>query len=99
METRENAAADEESFVGASEVASTGPTLRPKHKRLSMSVINLFIDITLLAILFAIGWLSAILRFVFPAPTTAGGWKLWGLTYDQWSDLQFVGLCASLWAC
>jgi hypothetical protein len=41
-----------------------------------------------------IGWVSAVLRFVFPAPTRADHWKLWGWGYDQWSDFQFGCLCA-----
>ena len=39
------------------------------------------------------GWLSATLQIVFPAPTAADGWTLWGLSYDQWRDVQFVMLC------
>jgi hypothetical protein len=37
-------------------------------------------------------WVSVMLQVVFPAPTTAAGW-LWGLTYDQWRNAQFAGLC------
>ena len=33
------------------------------------------------------------LQIGFPAPTAAGGWTLWGLTYDQWRDVQFGTLC------
>ena len=37
--------------------------------------------------------MSATLQIVFPAPTAADGWTLWGLSYDQWRDVQFVILC------
>jgi hypothetical protein len=47
----------------------------------------------LLLLLCALGWVSATLQIVFPAPTAAAGWTLWGLSYDQWRDTQFVVLC------
>ncbi len=43
--------------------------------------------------LVSLGWIAAVLRLVFPAPTTADGWILWGWNYDQWSDFQFGCLC------
>jgi len=39
-----------------------------------------------------LGWVSATLQVAFPAPTAADGWTLWGLTYDQWRDIQFAAL-------
>jgi len=58
-----------------------------------MAVVNFWLDVGLLAVLVVLGWISATLQVVFPAPTTAAGWSLWGLTYDQWRDLQFAVLC------
>jgi hypothetical protein len=58
-----------------------------------MSVINFWLDLTILVIMLALGWVSATLQMVFPAPTMAVGWTLWGLTYDQWRDVQFGILC------
>jgi hypothetical protein len=63
------------------------------RRRLSLSVINLGIDFLLLVLLSTLGWISATLQVVFPAPTAAAGWTLWGLTYDQWRDVQFGSLC------
>lgn len=73
----------------------TTSVTKPKspRKRLSISLINFWLDATLLVLLFCVGWVSAILRLVFPAPTTAGGWVLWGWSYDQWADFQFDCLC------
>lgn len=65
---------------------------RPR-RRFSISVINFWLDASLLTILCALGWVSATLQIVFPAPTTADGWTLWSLSYDQWRDIQFVILC------
>jgi len=64
-----------------------------KPRRLSVSVINFWIDALILVLLTAVGWISAMLQVTFPAPTAAGGWTLWGLNYDQWRDLQFGALC------
>jgi hypothetical protein len=74
--------------------AAQGTDGQPKgRRRLSLSVINLGIDSLLLLILCALGWVSATLQVVFPAPTAADGWTLWGLTFDQWRDVQFGCLC------
>lgn len=59
-----------------------------------MSVINFWLDAFLLLLLMILGWATATLQFVFPPPTTAAGWTLWGLSYDQWRDFQFGSVCA-----
>jgi hypothetical protein len=33
------------------------------------------------------------LPVVFPAPSSAAGWTLWGWNIDQWWDFQFDILC------
>jgi hypothetical protein len=63
------------------------------RRRVSVSVVNFWIDAFLLLLLTALGCVSAILQVAFPAPTVADGWTLWGLTFDQWRDVQFGGLC------
>ena len=93
MKTLEHAVADPDSVVATSDTASTVRTPNTDRKRTSMSVINFWFDLFLLLIVVSIGWISAVLRFVFPAPTAAGGWTLWGWTYDELSDFQFVCLC------
>jgi hypothetical protein len=62
-------------------------------RRISVSVINFWIDASLLLILSTHGWISALLQVAFPPPTQADGWSLWGWTFDQWRDLQFTCLC------
>lgn len=63
------------------------------RRRVSMSVINFWIDLSLLVLLLVLGWVSAVLQFLFPAPTAAAGWSLWGLGYDRWHDVQFSVIC------
>lgn len=73
--------------------SSSGGTPAPARRRVSVSVINFWIDVSVLVLLCLLGWVSAVLQFVFPAPTTAAGWSLWGLSYDRWHDVQFALLC------
>ena len=58
-----------------------------------MSVINFWIDGSILVSLAAIGWITATLQIAFPRPTGADGWTLWSLSYDDWRDVQFTFLC------
>ncbi|MGP0066061.1 MAG: DUF4405 domain-containing protein [Isosphaeraceae bacterium] len=74
----------------ASAVQADSPRGR---RRISLSVINFWLDALLLVVLAVLGWVSATLQVVFPAPTVADGWTLWGLAYDQWRDIQFGVLC------
>lgn len=71
------------SLTAASSPAAHG------RRRISASVVNFWVDLCLLVALSVLGWVSATLQVAFPAPTAADGWKLWGLTYDQWRDVQF----------
>lgn len=60
---------------------------------LSRAAWHFIVDIVLLASALTLIGVSATLQFVFPSPTKAGGWLLWGWTYDQWSEWQFASLC------
>lgn len=57
---------------------------------MSRTVVNFLIDVVLFSITLSLLVISAILRFVFPAPSTAAGWTLWGYGYDAWDNLQFA---------
>ena len=82
---------DEDSATQQVSARVTGSSKGPR--RLSVSVINFWIDALLLVILTLLGWVSATLQVVFRTPTASAGWSLWGLGYDQWRDLQFGLLC------
>ena len=62
---------------------------------MSRSALNFSLDTILLLAFCALVVCATIVRFVFPPGTTAAAWSLWGLTYDQWTTLQF-GLVATL---
>lgn len=57
---------------------------------------HFFVDVLLLISLLGLVWTSAILQLVFPPPTTADGWSLWGWGYDTWSIARFAALCVFL---
>ncbi len=60
---------------------------------MSRTILNFWLDATLLvAFLFAL-WSAFVLRFVFPPGTMAEGWRLWSWSYDQWFGLLFGSLC------
>ena len=61
---------------------------------MSKTTFNFWLDFLLLVIFVSLTWVSVVTRFVFPPPSRAGGWLLWGGTYDQWQTIQFGLLCA-----
>jgi hypothetical protein len=67
---------------------------KTRRRHLSMAVVNFCLDAILLAILTLYGWVAVMLPVVFPAPSSAAGWSLWGWNIDQWWDFQFAILCA-----
>ena len=69
---------------------------RPRRRKTSWpwTLINFWLDSTLLVIFTALIWVSTVVRFLFPPASTAQDWMLWGLNIDQWMGLQFVLLAA-----
>jgi hypothetical protein len=61
-----------------------------QRERVSRTTINLIVDAVLLVLLILILFTAAVLRFVFPAPSAAAGWTLWGQSYDAWAAMQFM---------
>ncbi|MDR3636898.1 MAG: hypothetical protein P4L84_24040 [Isosphaeraceae bacterium] len=77
----------------STEAVVDSPEPKPSRRKTSMVIVNFWLDAALLLSVAFLGWVSAMMQVVFPAPTAAGGWELWGLTFDQWRDLQFGSLC------
>ncbi len=57
---------------------------------MSKTVLNFIVDSVLLSLVVSLLLTAAVLRFVFPSPSTSAGWTLWGFGYDAWSNFQFV---------
>ncbi len=55
---------------------------------MSRTVVNFCLDVLLLVITLGMIWTTCALKFVFPPATRAGGWTLWGMDYDGWSNVQ-----------
>ena len=68
---------------------STGKE-RSATSRISKTMVNFVLDASLLVLVGALLFTAAVLRFVFPIPTLAAGWTLWGSSYDGWANFQFV---------
>lgn len=56
---------------------------------ISRTMLNFLIDSVLLLSALAMAWVSVMLMVVFPIPTRAEGWKLFGLDFNQWRQVQF----------
>lgn len=65
----------------------------PARHRGSRTLVNFWLDVALLMAIIVVLWVSFMLQMVFPRPTAADGWELWGLSFNQWREVQFVGLC------
>lgn len=83
----------EESFDETRPAISEEPTPKSKPQKVSKSIINFALDAALLIAAVFLFWVSVVMRMVFPTPTNAGGWELWGLSYNRWHDVQFSALC------
>lgn len=58
-----------------------------------MAMINFCLDSVLFLSLVFVVWVTAMMQLVFPAPTIADGWRLWGWSFNQWRDAQFGAIC------
>ena len=71
------------------------PPAKLARKRFSWTLLNFLLDATLLIAVLGLVWVSAMMNVVFPPPTLADGWILWGLDYDRWHDVQTGFLMAA----
>lgn len=59
----------------------------------SRTALNFALDSALLLIFCGLAWTFALFRFVFPPACSAGGWTLWGLSYEDWASVHFFCFC------
>jgi len=77
----------------AGELAGESPR-EPKGRTWSLVTINFWLDTLALVAVTVVGVATTLLFAVFPAPTKAAGWTLWGWDYDTWFRIQFGVICA-----
>lgn len=96
-ETMPDREAETDSSGGAQPDSSNEATSAKRKPRasslISWTMINFWLDGSLGVVFLAGLWTLFVTRFVFPPGTAAEGWRLWGFTYDQWSDLTFILFC------
>ncbi len=61
---------------------------------MSRSAINFLLDLALLLAFVLVLLTAAVLQTVFPTASLAGGWTLWGRSYDAWTLIHFVSVMA-----
>jgi hypothetical protein len=71
-----------------------GSKLASSSRKMSPALLNFWLDMALLVSVVFIVWITALIYAVFPTPTSAAGWHLWGFTFDQWHAVQFYAICA-----
>lgn len=68
-------------------VSPNGAARKPKF---SWTLVNFWLDALMLLVFLALVWVSTVIRFLFPAPSAAAGWSLWGWSMDSWTATQFA---------
>ena len=56
---------------------------------ISRTMLNFVVDAALLSAAVALAWVSVMLMVAFPVPTRTEGWKLFGMDFNQWRQVQF----------
>jgi hypothetical protein len=63
----------------------------PRAKsKFSWTMVNFWLDGTLLIVFLSLIWVTTIIRFIFPPASAAQGWMLWGYDVDAWMEWQFA---------
>ena len=67
-------------------------TQRPTHRpgRVSRTMVNFWIDLGLGVSFVGLCITAIVVQFVFPPGIAARGWTLWGMSFGQWSSVQFT---------
>lgn len=69
---------------------------KPATGGISRPTWHFLVDVLLLVAVLVLTWTSTAMQFVFPPPTQADDWFLWGWSYDTWSTFRFGSLCVFL---
>ncbi len=76
-----------------SETSDEGEVANAKRTKsaagISKTVVNFWVDLTLLLVLAALSAVAVVVQFVFPRAAAAEAWTIWGYSYHAWSRFQF----------
>ncbi len=70
-----------------------GSAVSTKSGASTRTMINFWLDTTMLIVFVLMLWSATIVRFVFPPAVTAKHWTLWSWTVDQWIGFHYATLC------
>ncbi len=82
-----------ETTVAGPDVSQATDAAQLRPRKASKTLLNFWVDAALFLGITSLVWISAMLQIVFPPPTLAEGWRLWGLSYNEWRNVQFGSLC------
>ena len=78
-------AARDQPIDGSSSKGGAPRTFFTRHQ----TIINFWLDLTLLITFLVLIWVSVVVRFVLPPAGAASGYVLWTLGLSGWMDVQF----------
>jgi len=76
-----------------SEPPVESPAESKAKPKMSMALLNFWLDAALFVLIIFVMWVSVLLQVIFPRGTASAGWSLWGMSYDGWRNLQFGAIC------
>jgi len=81
-----------------SDEADDGPSPLPpssvqRRGGVSKTIVNFWLDATLLFTFVVLCWISAVLQFVFPVGAAPEAHQIWGANAVDWQSAQFLVLC------
>lgn len=76
-----------------SAVPTKGNDSVDRSKPVSKTIINFWLDASLMLVFCALLWVMTVIRFIFPPVGESEGWSLWGASLDQWISIQFGLAC------
>jgi hypothetical protein len=81
--------ADETIAENSEKLQAAAKGVQSPPSGISRTMLNFLIDASLLFSAMSMTWVSVMLMVVFPVPTRSEGWKLLGMDFNQWRQVQF----------
>lgn len=82
-------------MTAVSDDAPDSPSARAAQRRpgVSRTIVNFWLDASLLVTFLGHCWVSAVLQFVFPVGATLKSHRVFGASILDWQNVQFGSLC------